>query len=92
MFDQLFSQPGALQRHRDGPLAEERAAYLAALAAQGAARGTLLRRARYCLCVAREVAQRPEDDLVEPVEIEGLATSWAAKRTASGRAGGLQMA
>jgi len=88
MFDQLFSQPAALRRHRDGPLAEERAAYLEGLAAQDAARGTLLRRARYCLCVAREVAHRPADHLFEPVEIEGLATAWAAERTASGRAKG----
>jgi len=88
MFDRLLLQPAALRRHRDGPLAEERAAYLEALAAEDAARGTLLRGARYCLCVAREVAHWPADHLFDPVEIEGLAAAWAAKRTASGRAEG----
>jgi len=88
MFDQLFSYPAALQRHRDGPLAEERVAYLESLATQGAARGTLVRRARYCLCVAREVAHWPADHLFDPVEIESLATEWAARRATEGRAKG----
>jgi len=39
MFETLFTYPGALRRHRDGPLAAERAAYLRDLAAQGVARG-----------------------------------------------------
>ncbi len=43
MFETLFSYPAVLRRHRDGPLAAERAAYLEGLATQGTARGTLLR-------------------------------------------------
>ena len=34
MFETLFSRPDAIQRHHNGPLAVERAAYLAQLAAQ----------------------------------------------------------
>ena len=88
MFDQLFSYPATLQRHRDGPLANERVAYLESLAAQGAAPGTLVRRARYCLCVARAVARQPVDHLFDPVEIESLAAEWAARRATEGRAKG----
>jgi site-specific recombinase XerD len=88
MFETLFSYPAVLQRHRDGPLAAERATYLESLAVQGAARGTLLRRAAYCLCVAREVEHRPADHLFDRGEIEGFASAWATKRTADGWAAG----
>ena len=44
MFETLFTCLGAIRRHREGPLATERAAYLSELAAQGMARGTILRR------------------------------------------------
>lgn len=88
MFDTLFSYPAVLRRHRDGPLAAERAAYLESLAALGTAHGTLLRRASYSLCIAREVVRWPPDHLFDPVEIETLASAWAVKRTADGRATG----
>lgn len=88
MFETLFSYPAVLRRHRDGPLAAERAAYLEGLATQGTARGTLLRRAAYCLCVAREVEHRPAGHLFDRGEIEGFAGAWAAQRTADGRAAG----
>ena len=55
MFETLFTSPGALHRHRKGPLAAERAAYLSGQAAQGMARGTNLRRSSYFLCVAIEL-------------------------------------
>lgn len=86
MFETLFSYPAVLHRHQDGPLAAERAAYLKGLTAQGAARGTVLRRASYCLWVAREVACWPSDHLFKQSEIVGLASAWAAKRTADARA------
>jgi hypothetical protein len=38
MFETLFSCPSALRRHREGPLAAERAAHLRSLAAKGMAR------------------------------------------------------
>ena len=53
MFDPLFSYPSVRRRHREGPLAAERAAYLSDVEARGMARATILRVARYCLCVAR---------------------------------------
>jgi len=88
MFETLFSYPAVLRRHRDGPLAAERAAYLEGLAIQGAAHGTLLRRAAYCLCVAQEVDDLPTDHLFDRGEIEVFAGAWAAKRIADERATG----
>ena len=43
MFEQLFKQPHALARHRNGPLAEERRRYLAHCAEQQMSRRTLRR-------------------------------------------------
>jgi hypothetical protein len=43
MFDHLFLHPAALRRHREGPLAHERATYLTGLAARGSAVWTLRR-------------------------------------------------
>lgn len=88
MFETLFSYPAVLRRHQDGPLAAERIAYLEGLAAQGMARGTLLKRARYCLCVARAVEHRSSDHLFDHSEVEGFAMAWAARRTADGWATG----
>lgn len=86
MFDQLFSYPAVLRRHCAGPLASERSAYLESLAARGAARGTLLRQARYCLCIARELERWPRDHRFSVADLEALAASWAAERVANGRA------
>ena len=55
MFENLFKQPGALSRHRDGPLAAERAAYLAHREKTGAALETLVRLARELLVVVQEL-------------------------------------
>jgi integrase/recombinase XerD len=86
MFDQLFRYSGVVRRHRDGPLASERAAYLARLAAQGNAPGTLLKCARYCLAIARVLAATPRDRSFTAAEIDLLATTWAAGRVQRGRA------
>lgn len=86
MFETLFTYPGVLQRHREGPLAAERAAYLNELAAKGMAQGTLLRRAAYCLCLAVEVQQWPRHRVFSKDEVEDLAEAWATQRTSSGRA------
>ncbi len=88
MFKSLFSYPAVLRRHQDGPFATERAAYLEALAAQGTPRGTLLRRASYCLCVAHAVEFRPTDQQFDRDDIESFASAWAARRTADGWATG----
>ena len=86
MFETLFTCPGALRRHREGPLAAERAAYLSELAAQGMARGTILRRSSYCLCVAVSLDRWPPDRCFDEDEVERLAVEWAAQRPTSGRA------
>ncbi len=52
MFEKRFRYSAVLRRHREGPLASERAIYLEGLAAYGAARETILHRASHCLCVA----------------------------------------
>jgi len=46
MFEQLFTSPAVLRRHREAPWATERGRYLAYRAAQGCARPTLLRLAQ----------------------------------------------
>jgi integrase/recombinase XerD len=86
MFETLFTCPGALRRHRESPLAAERAAYLSDLAAQGMARGTILRRSSYCLCVAVELERWPPDRCFDEDEVKALAEEWAARRPVSGRA------
>lgn len=86
MFETLFTYPQVLRRHQEGPLAAERAAYLSDLVAQGMARGTILRRSSYCLCVAVELGQWPPDHCFDEHEVERLADAWAAQRPVAGRA------
>lgn len=86
MFEKLFSYPAVLRRHQDGPLAVERAGYLEALAARGTARGTLLRRASYCLCIAQWLQRWPMGHRFAEGDVAELAAAWATKRTAEGRA------
>ena len=78
MFDQLFRYPAVVRHHRDGPLARERATYLASLAARGSAHGTLVKWARYCLAIAHVVQAMPPDRCFTPSDIDGLAARWAA--------------
>ncbi len=80
MFDQLFRSPAVVRRHRDGPLAHERAAYLTGLASRGSATETLLKYARYCLAIAHVVHASPPDRSFTTSEIDGLASEWAAVR------------
>jgi integrase/recombinase XerD len=87
MFATLFSRPDAIQRHHNGPLAVERAAYLAQLAAQGTPCTTLRIRAHYCLRIARELEHWPQDHQFTPTEINTMAVTWATQRVASGQAG-----
>lgn len=88
MFETLFRYPSVLRRHREGPLAAERAAYLERLAARGTARGTLLRRASSCLCVAARLERWPADHRFAEEEIRTIAARWAAESVRSGRASG----
>ncbi len=86
MFDTLFAVSQARQRHREGPLAAERSAYLKTHATRGSARSTLLRRARLSLYVAKELEAWPREHCFSEEDVEALTSSWAAKRVASGRA------
>ena len=86
MFDQLFRYPAVLRRHRDGPLAHERATYLTSLTARGSAPGTLLKCARYCLAIAHVLQTRPLDQSFTTPEIDALAREWAAGRVQHRRA------
>jgi integrase len=91
MFETLFFYSAVLRRHRERPLAAERAAHLRSLAFQGMAHGTLLRCARYCLCVAEYLKQSLSlDQPLSVEEIEILARRWAGDRVASGRASGVR--
>ena len=53
MFDQLYTSPVAVARHRTGPLLEERLAFLAHLANQGYTRTSLRKNACDLLVIAR---------------------------------------
>jgi integrase/recombinase XerD len=88
MFEKLFTYPAVLKRHREGPLARERAIYLERLASQGMAHGTLLSRARYSLCVARSLEAWPADHRFAEDDVNKLAVAWAATRVVQGRAKG----
>lgn len=86
MFETLFSRPPAIQRHRAGPLAVERAAYLETLADQETPRATMRIRAHYCLRIARELDNWPREHRFTPAEIDAMAAAWAAQSVARGRA------
>ena len=86
MFERLFSRPSAIQCHHTGPLADERAAYLTQLAAQGTPHATMRIRAHYCLRIAQELEHWPQDHTFTSADIETMATAWAAQSVASGRA------
>lgn len=80
MFYQLFQEPRALARQRNGPLVEERRGYLVHCAEQGMALQTLRDAARYTLIVANalRLAERPED-LITREEIKAEADLWASR-------------
>ena len=86
MFEKIFSFPAVVRRHREGPLAPERLEYLNYLHDRGVALGTVLRQARYCLCVAHEIQRWPRAHCFEPAELKAIAASWAARRVAQERA------
>ena len=79
MFETLFTYPGVLRRHREGPLAAECAAYLSELADRGMAHGTILRQSSYCLCIALALQRWPPDRCFDEAEVELLAEEWAAQ-------------
>lgn len=80
MFERLFTRRSVLARHRDGPLAQERLAYLAHLADQGSSLITLQRPAQHLVAVADylRLAERP-DEIIRHEEIERQASRWARR-------------
>ena len=88
MFDQLYRSRAVVRRHRDGPLAQERATFLTSLAIQGSATGTLLKCARYCLAIAHVLQAKPPAQVFSTSEIDGLAGAWAVERVQHRRAVG----
>ena len=83
MFETLFTYSRVLRRHREGPLAQERAAYLAVLAAHSVAPATLLKQARCCLRVAVELERWPADHCFDIDEVGDMASRYSAQCRAS---------
>ncbi|MCY3598168.1 MAG: tyrosine-type recombinase/integrase [Rhodospirillales bacterium] len=79
MFETLFTYPKVVRRHRDGPLADERAAYLVKRAAQGVAHATLIKEARISLRVAVELDRWPADHGFSIDEVREVASRCAAR-------------
>lgn len=86
MFAQLFRRPATLRRHREGPLAAERARYLTSLAAHGSAFETLRRRAPCCLAVAQMLEASPPGRVFTTSEVDALINAWGAGRVYHRRA------
>ncbi|HEY7159397.1 MAG TPA: tyrosine-type recombinase/integrase [Gemmataceae bacterium] len=78
MFDQLFSRPGAVARHRAGPLLEERLRCLSHLAELGMRRTDLQIMAHYLLVIAQllRLADRP-GEVISRDEIDQKALLWS---------------
>ena len=79
MFETLFTYPRVLRRHREGPLVEERAAYLSELAARCVAPATLIKQARCCLRVAVELERWPAGRCFDHAEVREMAARYAAR-------------
>ncbi|MCI0624631.1 MAG: site-specific integrase [Acidobacteria bacterium] len=79
MFEQIFKLPSAIARHREGPLAKERANYLAHLASRGASR-SLLRQAEFYMLAAARRMKLDETSRLAPEQIVAAARSWANRR------------
>ena len=82
MFETLFTYPKVVRRHRDGPLANERAAYLAKRAAQGVAHATPIKEARTSRRVAVELDRWPAEHGFSIDEVREMASRYAARRRA----------
>jgi integrase/recombinase XerD len=85
MFDQLFKQPCALLRHKNAPLASERASFLAQRAEEGAALGTLVRLARELLVVVQEL-DLTSSPSISLETVQAAAERWARRQRRRHRA------
>lgn len=80
MFEELFTRPSTLARHRDAPYAEERARYLTYCAQRGDARATLLLKAGELLRVARKLSVYPTLS-VTIEQVRAVACGWKDRDT-----------
>jgi integrase/recombinase XerD len=85
MFEDLFSYPKVLARHRTGPSADARERFLAHCAGYGAARGTLLRLANELLVVAERIDVNSGKSYLL-ADVEAAAESWTRYQRRRGRA------
>jgi hypothetical protein len=76
MFEELFTLPRALEKHRTAPLAEQRRRYLQHLKEAGARRSTLRKSANNQLSVVR-LLELKEGDRVRVSRIEAVAAIWS---------------
>ncbi len=79
MFEQLFKQPCALLRHRNAPLAPERASFLAKRAKDGAASSSLLKLARELFVIVQEL-DLANNNKITSSAIEAAAEHWAQQQ------------
>lgn len=84
MFERLFSYPGVLARHREGPFPTAREEFLLHCSNQGMARESLHRVARELLVVARRLKISSEGD-VSHQQIAAAADCWARHQRRRGR-------
>lgn len=77
MFEDLFTLPRVLKKHRAGPCVAERARYLAHLKKAGARRSTLIKCANDLLHVIHLLKNLPPGDPVKMSQIETAAAKWA---------------
>ena len=87
MFENLFTYPKVLARHRAGPSADARERFLAHCASYGAARGTLLRFANELLVVAERIDVNSGKSF-SLADVEAAAESWTRYQLRRGRAHG----
>jgi site-specific recombinase XerD len=85
MFEQIFKAPRTVRRHREGPLADERARYLAQLAEGGVSPSTLRHAAFFLLDFAARI-DLTGDQKVSQEQIDRTADDWArCKRPSEAR-------
>jgi integrase/recombinase XerD len=85
MFEDLFSYPKVLARHRTGPSVDARERFLAHCAGYGAARGTLLRLANELLVVAERIDVDSGKSYLL-ADVEAAAERWTRYQLRRGRA------
>jgi site-specific recombinase XerD len=75
MFDRIYQRQSVIARHRDGPLAHERATYLQHLSKEGRAPNTLMGIATILLAVARHIGTRISAAMTD-ADISACVDAW----------------